>query len=467
MEMGNRVRSRRVLVVCAASLMAGAGFAEAATYKPTRFDDPVPGNCKPDNCSLREAFLKSNATSAKDTIVLDKGRYEMELPRASGFGQDGLWWTYGSTVRGEGSGKTILDANLLDAAMQLGNGPESSRLEGLKITGGVGPANETGGVLGVGRKMTLDDVEVSGNQSGTGAGGAFLAPAISVRVVDSTFKSNSTTGKGGGLFLGLGSSALDIKATIKGSRIIDNAAFFGAGIYSQIHDLKIQKTTIAGNDGTEGGGLDLVSSFGVAPLTKIDSTTISENTALKGGGLLIDGNQPTTGLLKPQVDITNSTIAANDARADGGGILADNQAAAVVTHSTISHNLADADATGGGVAGGAYQHSGASLEFRNSLVGANEVGPSGTAPQCAGTMDLITAGNVFQLQSGGCTFSGNALVASDVGIQGLADNGGPTETIALRGGSPAVALADDCLKRDQRGVKRSKNNCDAGAFERP
>jgi hypothetical protein len=48
----------------------------------------------------------------------------------------------------------------------------------------------------------------------------------------------------------------------------------------------------------------------------------------------------------------------------------------------------------------------------------------------------------------------------------LANNGGPTDTMALDAGSPAIDAGDDCPATDQRGVTRARGNtCDAGAFE--
>ena len=51
----------------------------------------------------------------------------------------------------------------------------------------------------------------------------------------------------------------------------------------------------------------------------------------------------------------------------------------------------------------------------------------------------------------------------------LDDNGGPTQTHALLGGSPAIdaAGAAACPATDQRGVSRPQGAaCDAGAYER-
>ncbi len=49
----------------------------------------------------------------------------------------------------------------------------------------------------------------------------------------------------------------------------------------------------------------------------------------------------------------------------------------------------------------------------------------------------------------------------------LANNGGPTQTMALKAGSPAIDAVQFCPppKTDQRGVKR-QGPCDVGAYER-
>jgi len=49
----------------------------------------------------------------------------------------------------------------------------------------------------------------------------------------------------------------------------------------------------------------------------------------------------------------------------------------------------------------------------------------------------------------------------------LADNGGPTQTMALPDGSPAIDAGNQvgCPTTDQRGVPRPRSDCDIGAYE--
>jgi hypothetical protein len=62
----------------------------------------------------------------------------------------------------------------------------------------------------------------------------------------------------------------------------------------------------------------------------------------------------------------------------------------------------------------------------------------------------------------------NDQIVGDVGIDSLADNGGPTQTHALLAGSPAIDAAEDtvCPATDQRGVTRPQGaGCDVGSYE--
>ena len=57
------------------------------------------------------------------------------------------------------------------------------------------------------------------------------------------------------------------------------------------------------------------------------------------------------------------------------------------------------------------------------------------------------------------------IVFADALLEPLADNGGPTRTMALGDGSPALGAGTDCPGTDQRGEARDSGSCDLGAFE--
>jgi hypothetical protein len=406
-----------IATVCA--LLALTGVAAATTYTPTRHDDPTPGACKPHDCSLREALMA--AQSEGDRIVLSKGTYDMKIAAVSGdLGpQNGDFNVLAPIkIQGAGAKRTKIDANGLDRVFQVGGipGPEPVSFNKLTLKGG-------------------DATAVSDPQH-SDWGGAI----------------NAYT---------------DVLA-LNHVAIRGNEAVFGGGIQAQASRLLIKNSTIAGNNAAEGGGIHaavaLSFTFG-SLITEIRSSTISGNFASKGGGILADGAGANASLKLPQVYLTNSTVADNQTSAEAGGIMADNNATVTLDNSTVAYNRADDDNTGGGVGGGIHQHSGATFNVGDSIVASNK-GTNDAEDDCAGT--FVGSGNVLTAAAG-CDSLGagaNQFVGSAQIADGLAQNGGPTRTIALEHLSAALGYAMTCPKKDQRGVKRPHDNCDSGAYER-
>src|SRR5690625_3207451 len=81
-----------------------------------------------------------------------------------------------------------------------------------------------------------------------------------------------------------------------------------SGIYSAASNLEVSGSTITGNNGYYGGGVDAYYSN----LTISDSTISNNSAASVGGGIYADGN----------LTISNSVISDNSAGYEGGGLLA-------------------------------------------------------------------------------------------------------------------------------------------------
>jgi parallel beta-helix repeat protein len=166
-------------------------------------------------------------------------------------------------------------------------------------------------------------------------------------------------------------------------------------------------------------------------ITTLDGLTVSNGRLeeLRGGGIANDGT----------LTVTSSTISDNSAGGSGGGIFNDGTLA--VFSSTISGNRT---VYGGGI----FNHSLGTLNLASSIVAGNRQ----------------NGGNVA---GSGSVTSTNSLTSSDPMLAPLADNGGPTETMALLPGSPAIdAGGPTCPAADQRGVARPQGpDCDIGAFE--
>ncbi len=256
----------------------------------------------------------------------------------------------------------------------------------------------------------------------------------------------------GRVFAIQGGSAAMSDLTITGG----NAAglVLGGGLYNDDGNLSLTDCTVSGNSAVKGGGL--CNDDGTTTLT---GCTISGNTATVagGGGLSILGGTAT---------LTNCTISGNFAGTgneggevgDGGGLITD-FATATLTNCTVSGNTAQ------GSGGGLYSNSG-TVTLDNTIV-AGESGGADIAIHngtVSGSYNLIGDGSGI---SGG---TGNLLGTPsdpiDPLLTALGEYGGPTETMALLPGSPAIGAgtAAGAPPTDQRGLPRT-GQIDIGAFQ--
>ena len=123
------------------------------------------------------------------------------------------------------------------------------------------------------------------------------------------------------------------------------------------------------------------------------------------------------------------TIVGNTAGTEGGGAYLFGGVAALLSNDTIAGNS-------GGAGGGIYI-TGATTTLLNTIVAGNS---SSTGPDLDGTVAL--ANNALIGNTSGLTITsgtGNLLNVSAGLATALASNGGPTQTLALLPGSPAIS----------------------------
>ena len=187
--------------------------------------------------------------------------------------------------------------------------------------------------------------------------------------------------------------------------------------------LTITNSTFSGNSSDGGGGIH--AQFGT-PVTLINSTFSANSASDSGGGIHNVGGNFT---------ILNSTFSGNSAQNSGGGII--NDVGTVTLGSTIL-----SDSTSGGNCSGAITDGGYNIDD--------------------GTTCAFSADN-------------DSLPDTDPRLAStLAYNGGPTKTIALLRGSPALNAIPEAVNgcateitTEQRGLKRPQGTkCDIGAFEK-
>jgi hypothetical protein len=244
----------------------------------------------------------------------------------------------------------------------------------------------------------------------------------------------------------------------------------GAAIYNYDSDLTLTNMAFTGNASTTGAddGGAISDIFG--NLT-IRFTTLSGNAAADEGGA-IDVYSPHGGG-PGQVLIDHSTITGNASTVGGaGGGIFQYADSLVITNSTIAGNHADAVAGQGGGIDVIYTDP----QLTNTIVADN------TAPAFPDIYGYSNQGNFTGTLSlvenlGGETLGGTGnLTGVDPKLGPLADNGGPTQTLALQAGSPAIDKGVDS-GTDQRGAPRpfdqqgasnapGGNAADIGAYER-
>ena len=180
---------------------------------------------------------------------------------------------------------------------------------------------------------------------------------------------------------------------------------------------------------------------GDSALRAFFDNTSNANPGSRGGAILNAGTML----------IDSSTFTGSRARGFGGAIAGREGVATTVTGSTFSGNAS--------ILGGDSFTLGPQFSVSRSIV------------ENCDTPVISTGDNIGKDSS--CFPSSTALndrVNLDPGLVALADNGGPTKTMALLSGSPAIdqviVNAATCSGTDQRGVARPLGvRCDIGAFE--
>jgi hypothetical protein len=240
--------------------------------------------------------------------------------------------------------------------------------------------------------------------------------SASVIISSLTIANGNATGSGGGINNNNGA------LTITNCTISSNSAgSFGGGISSQFN-LTITNSTITGNNSKfGGGGINTAGSTGIINST-ISGNSASQTGTSEGGGIYNGGGD---------MALINSTITGNSADFDSGGIY--NAGKLSVTNTIIAKNNAPASPD--------VRDSGGTSSQGYNLIGNN----SGTAITPRTGDQIGTAGSPTDplLETDN---SGNPL---------LKDNGGPTKTIALLSGSPAIDRGySSASLTDQRGLTR-------------
>lgn len=228
---------------------------------------------------------------------------------------------------------------------------------------------------------------------------------------------------------------------IVGSTIADNNGGSNVGIVIESGTATIKNSAITGNDATAYAQAGVI----IRPDATVDisNSTIAENRGRSNGGIENAGT----------VNVANSTIANNTGGLAAGGIInsADGKAtvtSSILTNNTGSANIGDVSGAGEYISGG------------NNLI-SNGDDATGFVNGVNG--DLVGS-------NGNDPFNPQTELLIDPQLGELQNNGGLTETLALREESPAIDAGSNPnnLATDQRGEGFERTvgqGTDIGAYE--
>jgi CSLREA domain-containing protein len=412
-------RSPRVILLMLALVfflmfVGECGTAQAAEFTVNSTADST--ECAA-TCTLRGAIAAAEASpDATNTILLPAETFELgafDEAHPTSTGQLRLNNSAGTTIKivGGGVGQTTIDAAKHDRVLRVGGGG-SVVLEGLTLENGFPEGNEKdntleesvrgGGIYQLGGALTLDRVRLTADGNSGYGGGIDVEGDGTLKLVDSELDHDySTSGGGGGISVESGT----LEAIGTTFTVDDSESGQGGAIQLRTHTSgQFVNDTFAG-DGFNGLG----------------------DTYEGGGAYLEDAS----------ASFTNVTFAGDYGLGFGGG-------------------GADVNA-----------NNGSHVTFVNTLLGL----PIGGEP---GEVACYTfeVGSGVTWTDGGGNLGGDGschLAPADMGrelkLGELGANGGPTPTVPLLEGSPAINFGvTGCPTTDQREYARV-GTCDSGAFE--
>lgn len=427
---------RQLRVIALAGLLVLLGLASATpalarTFMVTNLDDAGAG-------SLRQAISDANGDSSPPTVIGFAAGLDGPLDLTSG----PLAITKSMTIDGPGASALELDGN--GGQILTVSSAATVSISGLTFAFGAAPdpgdgAPATGGAIANAGTLDVSDSvfddnaaggasQLSGPDAGGGEGGAIFNSGR-LTVVDSTFSDNVAGGAGtatDGSDDGVGGAIFNDSAaslTVTGSTFTGNTAGGDGG---------------AGVDSGNGAGGAIAGNF-------LSSTTLTDDTLTgnMAGGARGVGAPSGQGLGGAVIVLVQSSVALRSDTIDGNAIgsAPDSAGAGILNFGTAS--------------------------ILGTIVSGNKGGAN-----CANNLGAGSPGSATVRESlegpAGQTSCGFDLPSADPRLGVLDDNGGATQTQALRAGSPAigaVASAADCPATDQRGARRPSGGCDVGAYE--
>jgi CSLREA domain-containing protein len=372
----------------------------------------------------------------------------------------------------------------------------------------------SGGALSnAGGSTRILDSDFTGDNDGGGyGGGAIQNGGISnlpgsVSVTDSVFAHDWAGGNGGAILNGqngqppaagaarrVSRSLAALRLTVTGSTFsADESANAGGAIADQggltilsgdlfSHDtapgavggaiysygtLTLSRSTLSRNSSCYGGAIELAYGGTPASATIGQSTFTSNQAGCYGGAIDVSGTL---------VTLTQSTLAGNWSADGGAAVEIEGSSSGSLANSTFYGNTGSSaietfECSPADLSFDTFSGNTAALELscRDSTV-LGTILASSAGANCTGDAPVSEGYNLESGDSCGLT-KPTDITGTEPDLGPLRSNGGPTQTMALLAGSPALGRggtrATGCPRVDERGVRRPQGSrCDIGAFEK-
>ncbi len=390
---------------------------------------------------LSQAIAQANSDVGGDTIVFSS---LFDTPQTITLTKGPLILTDKdtTTITGPGAKALTVSGGGKNGVFKVNGG--SAALSGLTISGGMSNTFG-GGVYNQGGTVTLTNCFVIQNTANDNGGGLANTTGGTLTLNHCTVAQNSVpvgaaVSRGGGLW-NAGT------ATITDCAIASNQGTDGGGLYNDIKGvLSLTSVNVYGNFAYAGGGL-----YNNSKTTLTDCTVTNNGAVPIGGGGLYNSPGGTLSLTACMVSnntyneidtydaigggglcslgtttLTDCTVNGNSANKNGGGLCVF-VGTTTLTNCTISANHG----------GGLYILSGAALT--NCTISANYDGGLYIESVAKATLtNTIVAAQVVGGDVVGSISGGNNLIGGNPLLGPLGDYGGPTLTMPLLPGSPAI-----------------------------
>lgn len=429
----------------------------AATIPVTNCDDNGPG-------SLRDAL--QNVAADGDTIDLTNLSCSVISLSTGSI----LFFQNNITLQGPGSFSLFLTGSggATRYAPLLHDGTGTLQINDMTVEDGAKYftdaqiTNARGGCIFSAGFVSLSHSEVkycsaqnTGSTYGAQGGAIYAASGVELyysSILSSSAVANNSFARGGGIF-----SPGDV--ILLDSFVEGNTATTAEGGIDAIGGGLVKYSQISGNEAYIVGGLYTKGN------TTIENSTISGNTANIGAGLWVNG----AGATAP-VTLLSSTVSGNNATAsDNGGVfLYGGNYVAKIANSTVAFNTTHYAAAlkyGAGV-----RSILTTIDLESNIIAGNTNddggGPlnddiDGTTLTLTGANNLIVSASVSPPSD---------TISADPQLLPLGNNGGETQTHAIKVSSPAINAGNDeaAVANDQRGPGFPRvigAQADIGAFE--